>query len=369
MKIRAAVTRAPKAPASLEELRLEEPRSNEVLVRVVATGVCHTDIAMRDQAYPVPQPIVLGHEGAGVVEAVGSAVTTLQRGDHVVLSYDSCGVCESCLDRYPMYCREAFRRNFSGQRPDGTTSLSTGTERIHSHFFGQSSFATWALCMEANAVKVPKDAPLELLGPLGCGIQTGAGAVINALRVQAGDRFAVFGTGPVGLSAVMAARLVGASMIIAIDLHESRLETARSVGATHTIMSANADPVAKIMELTGSAGVNVALDTTGIPSVVRQAVGILAVRGICGIVGASPIGTQLTFDAVQLMTGGRQVRGIIGGESIPKLFIPKLLDLYSQGRFPFDRLVKFYDFNLFNEAIADSESGRVIKAIIRMSQV
>jgi aryl-alcohol dehydrogenase len=158
-------------------------------------------------------------------------------------------------------------------------------------------------------------------------------------------------------------------MIIAIDLHESRLETARSVGATHTIMSANADPVAKIMELTGSAGVNVALDTTGIPSVVRQAVGILAVRGICGIVGASPIGTQLTCDAVQLMTGGRQVRGIIGGESIPKLFIPKLLDLYSQGRFPFDRLVKFYDFNLFNEAIADSESGRVIKAIIRMSQV
>jgi aryl-alcohol dehydrogenase len=152
-------------------------------------------------------------------------------------------------------------------------SLSTGTERIHSHFFGQSSFATWALCLEANAVKVPKDAPLELLGPLGCGIQTGAGAVINALRVQAGDRFAVFGTGPVGLSAVMAARLVGASMIIAIDLHESRLETARSVGATHTIMSANADPVAKIMELTGSAGVNFALDTTGIPSVIRQAVG------------------------------------------------------------------------------------------------
>jgi aryl-alcohol dehydrogenase len=193
--------------------------------------------------------------------------------------------------------------------------------------------------------------------------------VINALRVQAGDRFAVFGTGPVGLSAVMAARLVGASMIIAIDLHESRLQTARSVGATDTIMPANADPVAKIMELTGSAGVNVALDTTGIPSVARQAVGILAVRGICGIVGASPIGTQLTFDAFQLMTGGRQVRGIIEGESIPKLFIPKLLDLYSQGRFPFDRLVKFYDFNLFNEAIADSESGRVIKAIIRMSQV
>ena len=369
MKIRAAVTRAPKTPASLEELSLEEPRSNEVLVRVVATGVCHTDIAMRDQIYPVPQPIVLGHEGAGVVEAVGSAVHTLQPGDHVVLSYASCGVCESCLGGYPFYCREGFQRNFSGQRSDGTTSLSNGAEKIHSHFFCQSSFATWALCTEANAVKVPREAPLELLGPLGCGIQTGAGAVINALRVQAGDRFAVFGVGPVGLSAVMAARLVGASVVIAVDLNESRLETARTIGATHTIVSGRTNPVAKVMELTDGAGVNFALDTTGIPAVVRQAAEVLALRGVCGIVGASPTGTELAFDAVHLMTGGRQVRGIIQGESIPKVFILKLIDLYLQGRFPFDQLVTFYGFTDFNDAIADSESGRVIKPIIRMSDV
>jgi hypothetical protein len=153
IKMRAAVTRARKAPALLEELRLEDPRPNEILVRIVASGVCHGDIVARDQVYPVPQPIVLGHEGAGVVEAVGTAVITLRKGDHVILSYDSCGVCESCRDRHPMYRREVFQRNFSGQRPDGTTALSNGTEKIHSHFFGQSSFATWSLATKENAIK------------------------------------------------------------------------------------------------------------------------------------------------------------------------------------------------------------------------
>ena len=253
---------------------------------------------------------------------------------------------------------------FSGQRPDGTTALSNGTEKIHSHFFGQSSFATWSLATKENAIKVSKEIPLELLGPLGCGVQTGAGAVINSLRVEAGDRFAVFGAGAVGLSAVMAARLVGAAMIIAIDLHESRLQIARNFGATHTMNPSDIDPIAHILELTGGLGVNVALDTSGIPSVVRQAVQILAVRGSCGIVGGSG---ELTLEALPLITGGRQIRGINEGDSVPELFIPKLLDLYSQGRFPFDQLVKFYDFGQFNEAIADSESGRVIKPIIRMS--
>ena len=316
MKIRAAVTRAPKAPALLEELRLEGPRPNEILVRIVATGVCHGDIVARDQVYPVPQPIVFSHEGAGIVEAVGTTVSTLRKGDHVILSYDSCGVCESCRDRHPMYCREVFQRNFSGHRPDGTTALSNGTEKIHSHFFGQSSFATWSLATKENAMKVSKEIPLELLGPLGCGVQTGAGAVVNSLRVQAGDRFAVFGAGAVGLSAVMAARLVGAAMIIAIDLHESRLEIARNFGATHTMNPSDVDPVARILELTGGLGVNVALDTSGIPSVVRQAVQILAVRGSCGIVGGSG---ELTLEALALITGGRQIRGINEGDSVPEL--------------------------------------------------
>ena len=220
MKVKAAVARAKSAPLTIETLDLEEPRAGEILVRLIAAGICHTDLAMRDQVFPVPQPIVLGHEGAGIVERVGSDVTKVVAGDHVVMTYNSCGRCPSCLEHEPTYCHDFFSYNFAAQRPDGSTALSQDGQPIHSHFFGQSSFATYALCLERNVVKVPHDAPLELLGPLACGVQTGAGAVINALRVGAGRSIAVFGTGSVGLSAIIAARLVGAAVIIGVDLND-----------------------------------------------------------------------------------------------------------------------------------------------------
>ena len=366
MKIRAAVTRAKAAPMSLESIDLEEPRDDEVLVRLVATGVCHTDIAMRDQAFPVPQPIVLGHEGAGVVEKVGRGVTKVQRDDNVVMTFNSCGHCASCLEHESTYCHDFFGRNFAGARPDGSSPLSAEGKLVHGNFFGQSSFATHALCRERNIVKVRKEAPLHLLGPLACGVQTGAGAVINSLKVGPGHSIAVFGTGSVGLSAIMAARLVGATTIIAVDLNDRRLELARELGATHAIDAKSGNVVERIMQLTG-AGATFSFDTTGSAAVIRQAVESLAPRGTCGICGASAGGTQMTLDVLHIMTAGRKLRGIVEGDSQPDVFIPALIDLYLQGRFPSDKLLTLYPFEKINEAIDDSEKGKVVKPVVQMS--
>jgi aryl-alcohol dehydrogenase len=367
MQIRAAVARSPHAPLSLETLELAPPRDGEILVHVVATGVCHTDIVMRDQMYPVPQPIVLGHEGAGIVAQIGAHVRKVTPGDHVLMSYNSCGECGNCLAGATSYCLDFFARNFAGARTDQSTPLSVAGAAIHGNFFGQSSFATFAICTERNVVKVPRDAPLEKLGPLACGVQTGAGAAINGLHVSLGSSFAVFGCGTVGLSAVLGARLVGAGTIIAIDLVESRLALAREFGATHTIHAGAADAVKTILEVTGT-GCNFALDTTGLPKVIRQAVDSLAPRGACAILGASPAGAEVSLDLIHLMSGGRSIRGTVEGDSSPDVFIPKLISLYLEGRFPFDRMLKFYALDQINEAIADSEAGKTIKPVIRMPQ-
>ncbi len=363
MKIQAAVTRQKHAPMSIETLTLEAPRDDEILVKLVATGICHTDIAMRDQAFPVPQPIVLGHEGAGIVERVGKAVRKVAPGDHVLMTFNSCGHCPSCDHGAPTYCHDFFGRNFAGGRSDGTSALAKDGHSIHGNFFGQSSFATHALCREANVVKVRADVALESLAPLACGVQTGAGAIINVLKPGPGASLAVFGTGSVGLSAIMAARLIGVSTIIGIDRNESRLALARELGATHTINAAE-DVGAKIAETTGW-GVDFSFDTTGNAKVIRLAVDCLAPRGSCGIVGASDAGTEITLDALHIMTGGRTLRGIVEGESHFDVFVPALIDLFVQGRFPLDRLVTYYPFERINDAIADSETGAVVKPVLR----
>jgi len=366
MQIQAAVTRAPHAPMSFETLELEALREDEILVQVVATGVCHTDIVMRDQAYPVPQPIVLGHEGAGIVEAVGRAVNKVRPGDRVVMSYNSCGHCPSCLVNAPTYCHDMFAANFAGLRADGTSPLSKDGQPIHGNFFGQSSFATYSICTGRNIVKVPEDVPLELLGPLACGIQTGAGAVINVLRPHMGQSLVVFGVGSVGLAAVMAARAVGVTTLIVVDLVEARLQMARELGATHTINPGpGMDSVQEIRRITGS-GVDFSFDTTGLMPVLRQAVDALAPRGTCGFVGASALGTELSLDIGNFMTAGKTLRGIVEGDANSAVFIPQMIELYLQGRFPFDRLITFYPFSELNQAIADSEAGKVIKPVVRM---
>ena len=365
--MRAAVVREKGGPFIIEQLRLEEPRDDEVLVRIVATGMCHTDMVVRDQVYPVPQPIVLGHEGAGVVERVGTHVSRVRPGDHVVLSFMSCGHCHLCVQGRPANCANFNAHNFSGSRADGSGTLRDDRGPVHGHFFGQSSFGTFAIANERNIVKVRKEAPLELLGPLGCGIQTGAGAVMNALKIGPGASFAAFGAGAVGLSAVMAARAVGATTIIAVDVVPSRLDLAKEIGATHVVDARQQDAVTAIRAITGG-GVQFSLETTAIPAVVRQAVDALGVRGTCGIVGAAPPGTDIKIDVTEFMQMAKTLYGIIEGDSIPELFIPQLIDLYLQGRFPFDKLTKMYPFDRINEAASDSEQGLTIKPIIRIGE-
>ena len=282
MKITAAVSRGNTPSPALEELDLEEPRPGEMRIRLVATGICHTDLHEHPGRHS-PHPIVLGHEGAGVVEKLGEGVSGFEVGDHVILSGNSCGACPSCRANRPTYCDLAMPLCFGGQRLDGSTSLEGGA--VHSHFFGQSSFATHCLVPQRTAVKMDKDLPLEKLGPLGCGVVTGAGAVIEALKVGYGDTIAVFGTGGVGLSAVMAARLVGARRIVAVDISRERLELARELGATDCIPADEDGVAGKIRAVTGR-GVDFTFNTTTVPDVHSMALEVLAMNGTAGFVAA-----------------------------------------------------------------------------------
>jgi aryl-alcohol dehydrogenase len=363
---KAAVVRGKGAPFAIEEVQIGPPTANEVLVRIVAVGICHTDAIVRDQYYPFPLPGVLGHEGAGIVEEVGANVTNVVPGDHVVLTYMSCGQCRYCERGEPAYCCDFFMLNVGGARKDGTTATCDAHgHALHDHFFGQSSFGTYAIAHGRNVIKVAKDVPLEILGPLGCGIQTGAGAILNALQVGVGDSVAVFGVGGVGLSAVMAARTAGAATIIALDVTPSRLKLALELGATHVVDSGKEDAVHAVRRI-GGGGVDYTLDTSGKPSVLRQAIDALGIRGTCGVVGAPPLGTEASFDINSLMIPGRSIRGICEGDSVATEFIPQLIELYGQGRFPFDRLIKFYEFGDINTAIDDAAKGRTIKPVLRM---
>src|SRR5690606_32560684 len=267
----AAICRGHDHPFTIEPVELAELRPDELLVRVIACGICHTDLAVRDAQLPVPLPVVLGHEGAGVVEAVGSAVTAAQPGDRVVMSFNSCGACPSCAIDAPTYCYNFFPNNWSGRRADGTPSMTQAGEPMNANFFGQSSFATHAIAHQLNVVRVPDSArhlPLERLAPIGCGLMTGAGAVLRSMKVRAGLPIAVFGTGTVGIAAIMAAKIAGANPIIAVDVNDTRLALAKELGATHTF-NAKDDPATGIRELCPS-GLGYAFDTTGINSVIEQ---------------------------------------------------------------------------------------------------
>ncbi|MFE9662739.1 zinc-binding dehydrogenase [Streptomyces sp. NPDC005955] len=367
--VRAAVVTQQGGPFVFEDLALDtDLRPDEVLVRVVATGVCQTDVHVRDQALPVPLPAVLGHEGAGVVERVGDGVTSVAAGDHVVMSYQSCGRCTPCLSGNPAYCAVSFPANFGGSRLDGTNALhrapDAGGEEVHGHFFGQSSFATLSLATERNVVKVPDDIPLDLLAPLGCGLQTGAGAVLNSLAVPAGASVVVIGTGTVGLAAVMAARVAGAAPIVAVDIVPERLDLARELGATHTVNAKEEDTAARIAEITDG-GADYVLEITARPEMLTLAVDALAPLGTAALIGGAPAGAHAPVNMNALL-GGRTVRGVAQGDSIPQLFVPQLIDLYRAGRFPFDRLITHYGFDEINEAVSDTRTGAAIKPVLRI---
>jgi aryl-alcohol dehydrogenase len=360
-EMQAAVVEEKGGPFRLRTVQIPDPRADEVLVRIVATGVCQTDAHMRNQDYPIPLPMILGHEGAGVVEAAGSAVRDLAPGDHVALTVPSCGHCDACWTGAPASCARFIQLAFSGFRLDGSSAYEgTGT---HGHFFGQSSFAQYALASERNTVRIAGDVPFELVGPLGCGLQTGAGAVLNSLRLNAGESLAVFGTGAVGLAAVMAANIVGATTIVAVDVNESRLALAAELGATDTINAASDDFADQLRKIPG--GFDYILETTARPQMLAIAVESIKPTGVAALIGAAPAGTTAPIDMTSLLAG-RSIRGIMQGDSVPHLFIPKLVDLYRSGHFPIDRLVRRYPFADINEAFADAARGTVIKPVLMM---
>lgn len=361
LTIQAAVSREQASIPTLEAVQLEPPRPGEALIRLQACGICHTDVKVHDR--PGPKPIVLGHEGAGIVEAVGAGTYRLSVGDRVVIGANYCGSCNTCRRGYPSYCEQMLQRNFGGGRPDGSSPLSQDGAPIHGRFFGQSSFAQYALIDAHAAVRVPDDIPLSTLAPLGCGVVTGAGAVLRALRVAPGQSLAVFGTGAVGLSAVMAAAIAGAAQIIAIDVARERLELAHELGATATLHPDDGDVVAAIRELTRG-GVDFTFNTTSSAAVYAQATDCLAIRGTAGYV--APPEDPWTPNLPALMAGGRCVRGIIGGDADPQLFVPLLIDYHRRGRFPLERLIETYDFSDFARAFADAERGAVIKPVLVM---
>jgi aryl-alcohol dehydrogenase len=368
-QIRAAVCRGKEHPFSIETAVLSDLQPKELRIRIVACGICHTDLAVRDAQLPVPLPIVLGHEGAGIVEAVGRDVTVAQPGDRVVMSFNSCGECPSCHTDVPTYCYNFVPYNWSGSRPDGSATLTIEGEAVHANFFGQSSFATHAIATERNVIRIPDraaDIPLERIAPIGCGLMTGAGAVLRSMQVRADLPIAIVGCGAVGMAAVMAAKIVGAYPIIAVDLQDDRLTLARELGATHTI-NASHDVNEKIRELCPH-GVTYAFDTTGINHIIEGLYGLLSPKGILGIVGAAPPEATLEFNENEFVGGGRTVMGILGGDSDIQAFIHELLDYHVEGKFAFEKLITYFDFDEINQAVAAVENGQVIKPVLRMSQ-
>lgn len=361
MKIQAAVLRGFDLPYQIEDVEITEPGPGQVLVRIAGVGLCHTDTLPRVPDLTAGPPIIPGHEGSGVVQAVGPGVSDLDIGDHVVLSYDSCGRCQNCLSSHPAYCDTFMQRNLSGAGliPEGPVSDANGNP-VAARWFGQSSFATHSIVDSVNVVKVSKDLPIELLGPLGCGIQTGAGAILVALDVRAGSSVVVFGAGGVGLSAVMAARVAGATTIVAVDLHRSRLDLATELGATHTVDGSDTDILESLLKITGG-GAQYSLDTTGVPSVISTAIGCLRPTGTCGLVGVQ-LG-DVSLGPMDLAIG-RTVTGILEGDAVPGVLIPQLVELWQQGRFPFDRLIKKYPLDQINEAEQASLSGDVVKPVL-----
>ena len=363
MNVTAAVVRGAGEAFTIETVTLDEPQSDEVLVRVVAVGICHTDVAVQHGHIPVPLPAVLGHEGAGIVEAVGRDVTTVRPGAHVVMSQALCGHCRRCTAGQPAYCEHAAALSLGGRREDGTTPLHDANGPLSGNFVGQSSFASHAIVKARNVYELDADLPLDVLAPIGCGVMTGAGAIFNDARPVPGASVVVVGCGTVGLAAIMAAKVAGAAQIVGIDVQPSRLALASRVGAT-AIIDVNDDTVARVQELTGG-GADVAIEASGVPAAGVTAVSSTHATGHTVIVGAAPFGSVLALDWWTL-GAGRHVQGSVIGSSDPVVDIPRLVGLWRSGALPLDALVTQFPFAAINEAVAAAASGTAVKPVLVM---
>lgn len=360
MQITAAVAPEPGGGFVLETVELDEPREDEILVRVTAAGLCHTDLVAKDDPRR-REPIVLGHEGTGVVERTGAAVTGFEPGDRVALSYRSCGRCRPCLAGDRPYCEQARRLNSAGRRPDGSPTLTWRGEPLAGSFFGQSCFATHALATADNAVVIGEHVDPLVAAPLGCGFQTGAGAVLNVLRPGAESSLVIFGAGGVGLAALLAARSAGVRTLIAVDVRPRRRELALRLGASDALDPARDDVVAAVAERTGG-GATHALEATGLAAVLTQAVAALGATGVAAVVGLGAAEAPLNLR--DLLYRGKTVRGCIEGDAVPQRFIPELLELHAADRFPVHELVTEYRFADINDAVADQLAGETLKPVL-----
>ncbi len=363
IRIVAAVVEEPGSRFVLQPVDLAELRDDEILISVAGVGICHTDIMAQQGAFGFPNAAVLGHEASGVIEHVGAEVRGFAAGERVIVSFRSCGHCRQCSTGRPSYCHAMPLLNYGGTRPDGSSPLSREGQPLSANFFGQSSFATLAVTYERNLARVPDDVPLELMGPLGCGVQTGAGAVMRSMACERGSALVIAGGGAVGLSAVMGAALQECATIIVIEPHEARRRLALEFGATHVIDPA-AGSLASLIGEAAPAGVDYALDTTGRADILAVLLDALAPRGLLGLIGIAAPDARLPADVNAIMATGRRIIGIIEGDSDPATFIPVLIEHYRAGRLPFDRMIRAYPLSWINEAILDQAEGRVVKAVL-----
>ena len=363
-KARIAVVQEAGADFDLRDAEIAEPGPHEVLVKLAAIGVCHTDLAVQAGDLPTNFPVVLGHEGAGTVEAVGEHVRDVAKGDKVVLSYGSCGRCRPCQEGDPAYCADFEALNFMNKRQGSEKPVFD--DGPNAAFFQQSSFASHSIAHERNVVKIEGDADITLLGPLGCGIQTGAGAVLRTAQPPAGSSLLVSGVGSVGMSAIMAAKVAGCGTIIAVDMNEDRLELAKELGATHSVKVTKDGDTAEQVRKIAEDGVDYAIECSGNPDAARAAWNSLAKRGTQVIVGAPPGGTEYSYDANEQILSGRKIVGCVEGDAKVKQFIPTLVKLHAEGRFPFDRLIEKYPFEKINEAVKDLHDGKVMKPVLML---
>ena len=365
MKSKAAILFEVGAGLEVREVEVQDPGPGEVRIRMVAGGVCHSDLHVMTGHLEAPVPAILGHEGAGIVADVGRGVTSVKPGDPVIPLWRlSCGSCEYCTGGRPALCAAGTQIRWSGRLADGTSRFKCDGHEIR-HFAGVSSFSNYTVVPEDAVLKIPEDLPLERAALLGCAVITGVGAVFNAARVRPGSTVAVFGTGGVGVNVVQGAAIAGAEKIIAVDRLESRLDAARRFGATHTVDATAGDPVAQIRDSTAGKGVDYAFEVVGLPALMRQAYESLAKRGMAVVVGLTPTSAEVTVPALPLIYEERVLTGSLYGSAAPKTDIPKLIDLYRAGRLKLDELLtRSYPIEDINEAYAALESGGTLRSVV-----
>ena len=363
MKIEAAIAHDADTPFSIETCELEGPSAGEILVDIQACGICHTDLSVKKGKLPIELPAVLGHEGAGVVMEIGDGVKDIAVGDRVALTYGSCGTCGFCKSGKPPYCDLFAGLNFPPLNPEDTLTISKQDKKYHGRFFSQSSFATHAIAKVENTIKIDDELPFYIAGPLGCGIQTGVGAVLNVLKPTAGESIGIFGAGSVGLAGVMAAKIANCGDIVVVDINQSRLEKAKKLGATLTINAAKENIVEVVTQHFPSL-LNYTFESTGNPNVAEDCFNCIARLGTGAYIAAPAFGTGFNVDINMLVGFGRTLRGVVEGESIPSQFIPRLGKYYIDGQLPLDDIITTFPFSQINEAVTAVESGEVVKAVL-----